>query len=528
MSEYNFQVGRVLPASSPVYIIRKADQDAALHLDRMEYISIIEPRQHGKTSLIAQLINKFKPFGYMFALVDMSTVKSQEISAKEWYAALGRRLLPQLSTLIPTEGFVLESSISWDRFLFDIAERAETAGRRVVIVLDEIGRVPQPLATDFFTVIRSVCTHRHNLSYLEHLTFVIAGAFNPKELIQDTAVSEFNVDQRIHLEDFNPSEVRQLVTYLHLPDDQTEAVTEQVYYWTEGQPYLSQKLYQFLAGQRGLAQNSNINALVEEGVKKFLNHDPHYLERFNRLSARPELLAYAQSIADGNRPLFRSVLDNRHFWLAHVLGIIKAGQDGRCQLRNRICMQALAEMRESTDGERSVSTQPLDVFSSASSLPSTQPLKTPFQTSVPVSTHPLEAFLYDVFISYSHKDKHFVYGTLLPRLEKEGVRMCVDERNFDIGASLPRNIEKAIEQSRKILLSLTPNWLESEWGNFEHFLTHIQDPMNKNQRLVPILVEPCTLPNLLRGFYCLDLTKPTDFERQMQRLVADLKPQLQG
>src|SRR2546421_9635700 len=104
MSHLYFYTTGPLPVNSPSYIRRKADEQVFLHLSRMEYISIIEPRQHGKTSLIIQLMNAFKPSGYTFVLCDLRDMPSanrNNISAKEWYSLLGQWILPQLIDIIP-------------------------------------------------------------------------------------------------------------------------------------------------------------------------------------------------------------------------------------------------------------------------------------------------------------------------------------------------------------------------------------------------------------------------------------------
>ena len=45
-----------------------------------------------------------------------------------------------------------------------------------------------------------------------------------------------------------------------------------------------------------------------------------------------------------------------------------------------------------------------------------------------------QEYRYDVFISYSHADKAWVSGELLPRLEEAGLKVCIDQRDFRPGA----------------------------------------------------------------------------------------------
>ncbi|MEW6402178.1 MAG: toll/interleukin-1 receptor domain-containing protein [Chloroflexota bacterium] len=68
------------------------------------------------------------------------------------------------------------------------------------------------------------------------------------------------------------------------------------------------------------------------------------------------------------------------------------------------------------------------------------------------------AFKYDVFISYSHKDEEWVVNTLLPTLEKAGLSVCIDYRDFDAGRPSIVNMEDAVDESRHTVLVLTPNW----------------------------------------------------------------------
>jgi len=76
-------------------------------------------------------------------------------------------------------------------------------------------------------------------------------------------------------------------------------------------------------------------------------------------------------------------------------------------------------------------------------------------------------YKYDVFISYSRTDRKWVYDELIPRLDHARIRYCIDSRDFPIGGILVESIERALESSRKVLLVITPHWLESEWARFE-------------------------------------------------------------
>src|SRR5262249_16752205 len=255
-----------------------------------------------------------------FAVRDLMAAKSSIRSTAQWYTSLGKWLWRQLryvkmeqAPVYPTE------SSSWEDFLAQIAETAEAINQKVVIVLDEIGALPSTLATEFFSVVRSVYTSRQTLPFWQHLTFIIAGAFNPKELIQDRTVSNFNHDQRVPLQDFSPLQVQQLVVHLALPNDITQAVAERIYYWTSGQPYLSQRLCLYLAHSTEITA-VRASTLVDVAVDRFFHDDTHHLARIKDLGNEPDLLAYTRRITSESRSRYNAGVNDRHFRLAHILG----------------------------------------------------------------------------------------------------------------------------------------------------------------------------------------------------------------
>ena len=119
---------------------------------------------------------------------------------------------------------------------------------------------------------------------------------------------------------------------------------------------------------------------------------------------------------------------------------------------------------------------------------------------------------YDVFISYSTADKAWVRGELLTRLQKAGLKVCIDYENFRLGAPAIKEIERAAMTSRKTLLVLTPNYLRSGWAEFERYLLQTQDPTNTDLRLLPVLKEACDLPPSVSYLSYVNFTDPEELD----------------
>ena len=122
---------------------------------------------------------------------------------------------------------------------------------------------------------------------------------------------------------------------------------------------------------------------------------------------------------------------------------------------------------------------------------------------------PANPYEYDVFISYSTQDQ-WVRGELLRRLEEAGLKCCIDYRDFEIGAPAIKELERAATTSRKTLLVLTPNYLQSKWTEFERYLLQTPDPLNKDLRIIPLLKEQCELPPSIGYLTYLNFVDPDD------------------
>ena len=108
-----------------------------------------------------------------------------------------------------------------------------------------------------------------------------------------------------------------------------------------------------------------------------------------------------------------------------------------------------------------------------------------------------DQFEYDVFISYSHQNETWVTETLLPTLEKAGLRVCIDFRDFAAGKPALLNMQDAAKNSRHTLLILTPEWVRANGRCTKSCSRARLDPAGVQRRTIPLRLQPCDLPEFI-------------------------------
>jgi small GTP-binding protein len=114
-----------------------------------------------------------------------------------------------------------------------------------------------------------------------------------------------------------------------------------------------------------------------------------------------------------------------------------------------------------------------------------------------------KSFNYDVFISHSSKDKP-VIRKLAKRLKIDGLRVWLDEWVIQPGDMIGLKIEQGLEQSRTLILAMSKAAFQSEWVTLERHTMMFRDPTNKDRRFIPLLIEDCTVPDIIAQFAYID------------------------
>lgn len=80
-------------------------------------------------------------------------------------------------------------------------------------------------------------------------------------------------------------------------------------------------------------------------------------------------------------------------------------------------------------------------------------------------------YMYDGFVSYSTEDRNFVVrlASMLENYEPH-VKLCIYERDFQIGSILSESILEGVAKSRKTLLIISDNYAKSQWCRWESHL----------------------------------------------------------
>lgn len=281
---YEYQVGGSLSIDSPSYVEREADSLLFDALVRGDFCYVFNSRQMGKSSLRVRVRHRLRQAGYNSVSIDITSIGSERTSPEQWYKGVANEIF---------YGFNLQETLHFNHWwkqqygltpvqklslFIENVLLTHIVGEKIFIFIDEIDSILSldfPM-DDFFALIRSCYNQRADNPQYNRLAFALFGVSTPSDLIQDRNRTPFNTGQAIELNGFHLEECHSLVQGMVDKYDRPGRFLEEILFWTNGQPFLTQKLCQIVVQHVEVEEKCNCPpALLSDSqysIKDFIEH----------------------------------------------------------------------------------------------------------------------------------------------------------------------------------------------------------------------------------------------------------------
>ena len=263
---YFFDKG-TLQSDSPSYVERQADRDLFEGLMAGELCYVLTSRQMGKSSLMVRTAGKLREAGVSVVALDL-TALGMNLTPEQWYDGMLSRIGRQLRLEDELEDFWMRNNRLGpvQRLFAALQEIVLSRHKRpLVVFIDELDLVRSlPFPTDeLFAAIRECYNRRTEDAQFNRISFCLMGVATPNDLVRDSRVTPFNIGRRIELADFAPDEAMPLANGLGREPAKARTLLERVLYWSNGHPYLTQRLCRAVAQDQTAEDEAGVDRVCE-------------------------------------------------------------------------------------------------------------------------------------------------------------------------------------------------------------------------------------------------------------------------
>ncbi|HEY9643682.1 MAG TPA: AAA-like domain-containing protein, partial [Coleofasciculaceae cyanobacterium] len=254
---YRYQSGGSLDINAPTYVVRQADIQLLEALRSGEFCYVLNARQMGKSSMLFRTIHQLRQLGHYCVFLDMTRLGSESVQPEQWYRGIVSELCRSLNLSMDLPAWWRSQTEfspvqRLSHFLEDIL-LVQFPQEHLFIFIDEIDSIFSLSFSvdDFFALIRFCFNQRVLNPAYNRLTFALFGVTTPSSLIQDLNRTPFNIGRAIALAGFQLAEAHPLGIGLTGFVEQPQMTLQAILNWTQGQPFLTQKLCQLIVQRAG-------------------------------------------------------------------------------------------------------------------------------------------------------------------------------------------------------------------------------------------------------------------------------------